>query len=65
MGEVVESSVLSVCFFGTDRFVFDLDVALYIQNSQARSVTRAILGNVGQVQHAKIAGRAVFDRCAH
>jgi len=61
IGEVVENqTLLGVGFLGAHESVIDFCVALYIQNSKARAVAGAVLGNVCEVQHAQIA-HALFE----
>src|SRR5450432_4104373 len=55
-----DEAVLGVGFLGTHQLVFDFDVFLGIEHGQTGAVAGAVLGDVGQVEHAQIA-QALFQ----
>ena len=50
-----DETLFGVGFLGTDKLVFDLYVALGVEHGESGTVTGAILGNVGEIEHAEIA----------
>ncbi len=57
-----DQALFDVGFFAANQLIFNLCVTLHIQNDQARAITSAVLRNVGQVEHAKVA-HALFEVC--
>jgi len=50
-----DEALLGVDFLTADERVFDFCVALYVEHSEPRAISRAILRDIGEVQHAQIA----------
>src|ERR1700694_1361828 len=55
-----DETPLSIGFLAAHEFVIDFDVALDVQNGELGTVSRAILGDIAEVQHAEIA-HALFE----
>lgn len=55
-----DETLFGVGFLAADELVFDLKVALEVKHNNARTITGTVLGDVGEVEHAKIA-HALFE----
>jgi len=55
-----DQSLLDIGFFTADELVFYFDALLNVNDPKARAIAGAILGDVGEIQHAEVA-HALFE----